>query len=58
MLNSEGFDQAVLTIITGLPFAASLILVFWPGNNSGQWKYFSVLVAIATTVLSLYVLLQ
>ena len=58
MLNSEGFDQAVLTIITGLPFAAALILILWPGRNSTHWKYFSVLVAVVTMGLSLYVLLQ
>jgi len=58
MLNSSGFDQAILTVITGLPFAAVLVLLLWPGKNSTHWKYFSVLVAVATMALSLYVLLQ
>ena len=54
----DRFDEMILTIITALPFAAALALLLWPGEKPKHWKYFSLLVAVASAVLSLYVLLQ
>lgn len=49
------FDEAILPLTVFLPFAAVLILVFWPREQARAMQWFSLAVAGVTLLFSLYI---